>query len=438
MKALWKRGLAGALACVLAAVLCSCSAPQKAQTPDPIPIAGTGTAKDAGATEYQQTQTTAPSTTASPSDSTTESTKPTEPTKPEGVDMTEEEWEEYVSEDPQAQRPQEPETPVEDTLPSVAPPPKPTTTTTEATTTTTTTTTTTAGNTTTTSAEGSTTSSSGSTTTQAPGGETSTTTSGSTTTTQAPPKDGWYVNDGKTYYYYGGKPVTGYQTMGGIRYYFDSDGVLSSKVGIDVSTFQSTIDWKKVKAAGIDFALIRVGFRGYGTAKLVMDVQFEKNIAGANAAGVDCGVYFFTQAITEEEAREEARYTLNAIKNYTVSYPVIIDTELVGDPSARANSLSAKQRTDIVNAFCDEVRKGGYYPMVYADKGWLTYNLEASRLTADVWLAQYNSTVTYTGEYKIWQYTSSGRVDGISTAVDMNVGLVDYAAYLKENGYNNL
>lgn len=424
------------MAGVFAAALCGCGTPQKTTAPEPIPIAGTGTAVDAGATEYKGTQTTTPSTTTGTSE--TETTQPTEPTKPDGVDMTEEEWEEYISEDPQAQRPQEPEAPVEDTLPSVAPPPKPTTTTTQATTASTTTTVTSTGTSSGTTSSG--------TASQTTGGETEPTssTSAATTTTttaastQAPPKDGWYVNDGKTYYYLNGKPVTGYQTMGGIRYYFDADGVLSSKVGIDVSTFQSTIDWNKVKAAGIDFALIRVGFRGYGTAKLMLDVQFEKNIQGANAAGVDCGVYFFTQAITEEEAREEARYTLDAIKGYEVSYPVVIDTELVGDPSARANNLSASARTNIVNAFCDEVKKNGYYPMVYADKGWLTYNLEAARLTADVWLAQYNSTVTYTGEYKIWQYTSEGRVSGISTNVDMNVGLFDYAAYLRENGWNNL
>ena len=228
--------------------------------------------------------------------------------------------------------------------------------------------------------------------------------------------------------------------MGGIRYYFDADGVLSSKVGIDVSTFQGTIDWNKVKAAGIDFALIRVGYRGYGTAKLMMDVYFERNLQGATAAGIDCGVYFFTQAITEAEAREEAQYTLKAIQGYKVSYPVIIDTEYIttNDGVPRANGLSASVRTNVVNAFCDEVRKAGYYPMVYADKNWLTNHLESERLTADVWLAQYNSTVTYAGEYKIWQYTSAGRVNGISTAVDMNVGLVDYAAYLRENGWNHL
>ena len=455
----WKKGSVGIVACILAVALCSCSVPQDAQTPKPSPIAGTGTALDAGATEPQATDTTEPSSTTETS--ATEPKEPTLPTKPDDVDMTEEEWEDYISEDPLAQRPQTPEAPPEDTLPSAAPPPKPTTTTTEATTTTTTTTsstTTTSGTTspgTTTSgttASGTTTSgttasgttSSGTTASGATDGsdtsQTSTSTGTSTSSTQAPPQDGWYVNDGKTYYYYEGKPVTGYQTMGGIRYYFDADGVLSSKVGIDVSTFQGTIDWNKVKAAGIDFALIRVGYRGYGTAKLMMDVYFERNLQGATAAGIDCGVYFFTQAITEAEAREEAQYTLKAIQGYKVSYPVIIDTEYIttNDGVPRANGLSASVRTNVVNAFCDEVRKAGYYPMVYADKNWLTNHLESERLTADVWLAQYNSTVTYAGEYKIWQYTSAGRVNGISTAVDMNVGLVDYAAYLRENGWNHL
>ncbi len=431
----WKKGGTGLLACLLAIALCSCGAPQKAQVPDPTPIVGTGTALDAEATEKQETQTTAPSTTTETSGSQTETTTPPEPTKPDDVDMTEDEWEDYVKDDPQAQRPHEPEAPPEDTLPSVAPPPKPTTTT--ATSTTTTTTTTTTESTTTTG--GTTGGSTSSTSESSSSSGTTTTTATTTASTQAPPQDGWYVNDGKTYYYSGGKPVTGYQTMGGIRYYFDAEGALSSKVGIDVSYAQGTVDWKKVKAAGIDFAMIRVGFRGYGTAKMVMDVQFDKNIQGATAAGIDCGVYFFTQAINQAEAREEAQFTLNAIKKYKVTYPIVIDTERVNASDARANNLSVSVRTNVINAFCDEVRKNGYYPMVYADKGWLTYNLDSSRLTADIWLAQYNDTVTYTGEYKIWQYTSLGQIDGITqNTVDMNVGLVDYAAYLRENGWNNL
>lgn len=430
--------LAGCLA--LALMLASCSGPQETAAPAPIPIAGTGIAAGAGATEYHGPPTDPSAvTTIEP----TETISTSSPTVPSGVDMTEDEWQEYIKDDPENARPkEEDEEPVVDTIPSAPPPPKPTTTTAASTTKTTTTTATTStsgvtATTGTTSSVGTTTTVSGTSDSSA---ASATTTASTTTTSQSPPDNGWFVKDGKTYYYLNGKPVTGYQTMGGIRYYFGTDGALSSKVGIDVSYAQGTIDWKKVKAAGVDFAFIRVGFRGWGAAgNMKLDAFFEKNIQAAAAVGIDCGVYFFTQAVNVAEAKAEAQFVLEAIRPYTLTYPVVIDTERIGNGEARADSLSKSVRTDVVNAFCDEIKANGYYPMIYADKGWLTYDLEAGRLKADVWLAQYHSTVTYTGAYKIWQYTSSHKLDGITAnTVDMNVGLFDYADFIRQNGWNHL
>ena len=194
------------------------------------------------------------------------------------------------------------------------------------------------------------------------------------------------------------------------------------KKGIDVSCFQGTINWKKVRAAGVDYAFIRAGYRGSSTGKLAEDSTFRRNLKGATAAGIECGVYFFTQAITEQEAREEAKYTINLIKatGCKVNLPIIIDTES-GVGKARANGLSKAQRTKVMKAFCDQVRSMGDTPMIYTSTSWLNTKLDMSKLSSYlVWVAQYNSTCTYKGKYKCWQYTNSGKVNGISGRVDMN------------------
>lgn len=195
--------------------------------------------------------------------------------------------------------------------------------------------------------------------------------------------------------------------------------------GIDVSKFQGNIDWNRVKAAGIDFVIIRVGYRGYTYGTITEDPYFETNIKGALAAGIDVGVYFFSQAVTEQEAKQEAQWTLQKIAPYKITYPVVIDTEYVS--GGRANSMSAAQRTNVMNAFCTEVKNSGYTPMIYASKSWLENNLIMSYLNQyDVWLARYAAAPEYTGTFTIWQYTSKGAVDGISGYVDRNIGYKRY------------
>lgn len=238
---------------------------------------------------------------------------------------------------------------------------------------------------------------------------------------------GWQNIDGKVYYYTkDGNFVTGWQKIQGVEYFFSADGVRGGKIGIDVSTWQGSIDWKKVKAAGVEFAFIRLGYRGYGSGTLVLDDWFERNIKGATAAGVKVGVYFFTQAINEREAVEEASMCLQYVKGYNLAYPIAIDIEDAGSASARTNSLTTEQRTKICIAFCETIRNAGYSAAVYANKYYFTSMLNTPQLEKYIiWLAHYTTATNYNRRYDIWQHSSTGRVDGISGNVDMNISYLN-------------
>ena len=192
---------------------------------------------------------------------------------------------------------------------------------------------------------------------------------------------GWQTIDGKVYYYTSNhQRVTGSQVISGISYNFGSDGALqqgSGKNGIDVSSHQGNIDWASVKAAGINFAIIRVGYRGSQTGALVEDSCFKKNIQGATANGINVGVYFFTQATTEAEAVEEASMALTLCSGYNLSYPIFVDTEN-GSGAARANGLDKGARTACVAAFCKTIANGGRKAGVYASKSWYNNKIDAS------------------------------------------------------------
>lgn len=195
--------------------------------------------------------------------------------------------------------------------------------------------------------------------------------------------------------------------------------------GIDVSRYQGNIDWMQVKAAGIDFVMIQVGYRNGVYGNIAEDIYFERNIQGALNAGIDVGVYFFSQAITEQEAREEAAWAVKKVAPYKITYPICIDSEY--RKNGRANSLSAAVRTGVVNAFCKEVQDSGYTPMIYASKSWFEDNLYMSYLSGyEVWLARYNSVPEYTGSFQMWQYTNKGHVPGIQGYVDRDWGYKRY------------
>lgn len=195
----------------------------------------------------------------------------------------------------------------------------------------------------------------------------------------------------------------------------------SSSLGIDVSKWQGEIDWEKVKNAGIDFAIIRCGYRGSVTGSLVEDPYFEQNIKAAIAAGIKVGVYFFTQAVNEVEAVEEASMVISLIRDYELNYPVFIDTEGAGG-DGRADGLDTEERTLVCQAFCSTIANAGYEAGVYASRNWYNRRLNTPQLERNViWLAEYRSVPLYEGYYQMWQYTSKGSVDGINGNVDMNI-----------------
>ncbi len=203
--------------------------------------------------------------------------------------------------------------------------------------------------------------------------------------------------------------------------------------GIDVSYYNKTIDWEEVKESGVDFAIIRAGYRGYGAAgTLCTDVKFVENIEGALDAGIQVGVYYFTEAINKQEAIEEAEYCLDKIKDYDVTLPIVIDYEFPTDSSGpigrmyKAN-LSKSAATNNCIAFCETIKDAGYEPMIYANKSDLATLINGTKLSQSykIWLANYTTKTTYSNPYEYWQYTSSGSVDGITGKVDCNFWYTD-------------
>lgn len=196
--------------------------------------------------------------------------------------------------------------------------------------------------------------------------------------------------------------------------------------GIDVSKWNKEIDWESVKAAGVDFVIIRCGYRGSKTGALVEDPYFKKNVEGAEAAGLKVGIYFFTQATTEIEAVEEASMALMLCRNYKLALPIFIDTEGAGG-NGRADGLGVETRTAVCEAFCRTIDNSGFNAGVYASKNWFTNNLSTENLSDyTIWLAQYSRAATYDGRYDLWQYTSAGTIDGIETRVDLNMCYRDF------------
>lgn len=190
---------------------------------------------------------------------------------------------------------------------------------------------------------------------------------------------------------------------------------------IDVSEFNGAIAWQNV-AKACDGAIIRAGYRGYGSGKLVTDEKFKSNIKAASAAGIPIGVYFYTQAISEIEARDEARYTMELVKGYKLTLPIFIDSEDGKNGAGRADSgkLSRAKRTAILKAFCEEIQKKGYAAGVYASEWWLNNLLDISKLkNFYLWVAKY-STYEPNVAWDAWQYTSAGRIDGVTGGVDIS------------------
>ncbi|MBQ8349596.1 MAG: glycoside hydrolase family 25 protein [Ruminococcus sp.] len=216
-------------------------------------------------------------------------------------------------------------------------------------------------------------------------------------------------------------------TRNGYAFYKENEEI-TSIAGIDVSEHQGDIDWNAVKNAGIEFAIIRVGYRTYGGGEITLDTTFEQNLRNADAAGIKTGVYFFSQAIDPEEAIEEADAVIDAIRPYNITYPVIFDWELIVGDSARTDAMTVDNLADACISFCERVKSAGYTPMIYQNKNTTMFKLDLPKLKDyDFWLAEYGDKPTYYYDYQMWQYSSTGKVPGINGEVDMNISFKDYS-----------
>lgn len=203
--------------------------------------------------------------------------------------------------------------------------------------------------------------------------------------------------------------------------------------GIDLSSHNGQIDWQSV-ASNTDFAIIRTGYRGYGTGEIVADSFFEENAQAANDAGIPVGVYFYSQAVTPDEAREEAKFVLDKIRGYNIDLPVFIDFEYAhgsdGELTGRLYEvgLSSAEAAEIINAFCSTITRNGRYAGVYSSSSMFNLHIDTSKIDNNlyIWVADYNEAVTYLGAYDIWQYTKSGTCEGVnSRSVDLNYWFIN-------------
>ena len=211
---------------------------------------------------------------------------------------------------------------------------------------------------------------------------------------------------------------------GEIQYTDEAGNVISHK-GIDVSEYQGNINWDKVRADGVEFAIVRTHYRGYGTGRLVEDTKASANISGALASGIKVGAYVFSQAITEAEAVEEAQAAIDTLSPYVSGgVPIVIDVERVAGKNPRMDALTPAERTDVILAFCDKVTEAGYKPMIYFNTEMGALYIENERLEEiPKWYAWYATSLYFPYKYDIWQYKDTGSVSGISGNVDMNIGL---------------
>ncbi|MBE5880704.1 MAG: hypothetical protein E7289_00115 [Lachnospiraceae bacterium] len=209
--------------------------------------------------------------------------------------------------------------------------------------------------------------------------------------------------------------------------YFEN-GDKASYLGVDIDKENGKIDFNKLKKDGVDFVMVRIGYRGYESGRIAIDEEYFDNIQKANEAGLAVGVYFESQAISVEEALEEAEFVISNLVEMRVTYPVVFDLGLVSNDTSRIDNLPKTQLTEITNAFCERIKEVGYTPMVYGNKYWLLRKIDLTMLgDYDIWLAQSKDTPDYPYEFAMWQYASDGAVSGISGDVRMNISFIDYS-----------
>lgn len=213
--------------------------------------------------------------------------------------------------------------------------------------------------------------------------------------------------------------------------YYSENGKPASLEGIDISSYSGDVDWNKVKDSGVDFAIIRIGGRGYGDeGSLYTDDRALEYIEGAQNAGIKVGGYFFSQAINTEEAVEEADYVKSVLGDIKLEFPVAYDWEIIKDEDARTDSVSAAEATNCARAFCDRIVELGYKTMIYSPSRELYFKYDLSRLAdIDIWYCEYSDVPNFYYRFSMWQYSSTGRVDGIDADVDMNICFTNVADY---------
>ena len=210
---------------------------------------------------------------------------------------------------------------------------------------------------------------------------------------------------------------------------YEVDGKSVSSIGVDISKYQGQVDFYQLKDAGIDYVMLRVGARGYSSGKIIMDEYFTDNIKRATEAGLDIGVYFYSQAMTEAEAIEEANVVIQSLAGYTLQYPVAFDMEYVENDTARVEALSRADKTKITKAFLDTIQGAGYRAMIYGNKEWLIKRIDLSQLKDyEVWLSQQKDVPDYPYKFSMWQYTTSAEIHGIDGYANLNICFIDYSA----------
>ena len=212
-----------------------------------------------------------------------------------------------------------------------------------------------------------------------------------------------------------------------MKYY--ENGKQVSFLGVDVSKYQDFVDFGTLKSAGVDYVMIRVGARGYSTGQITLDDNFDDNMIRAKEAGLDVGVYFNSQAISEEEAIEEANFVREHIEAYEIDYPVAFLMEKVTNDKARTDGMSKNDKTLITRAFLNTIKEAGYMPMVYGNKEWLIKDVDLSKLSEyDIWLSQSGDLPDYPYRFSMWQYTNTGDISGIMGYANLSINFIDYSA----------
>lgn len=215
----------------------------------------------------------------------------------------------------------------------------------------------------------------------------------------------------------------------GLKRYMEN-GRKTSYVGVDISKHTGSVSFPRIKAAGIDYVMIRLGSRGYSTGQITLDENFKENIEGAIEAQLDIGVYFYSQAITQDEAIQEANFVVQNLEPYRahIKYPVAFNMGFVSNDKSRIEGLSREDKTAVTASFMEGVRAAGYVPMIYGDKEWLIKEIDMTKLQDfDVWLSQEEEIPDYPYRYSMWQYNTDGVVNGIDGGADLNICFINYS-----------